>query len=966
MKLRLYSAIFGFVRGIKTKKHIFWIGALTASLFYTLSVSAQQYPFKKIGLEQGLPSARINDIIEDSRGFFWLATDGAGLVRYDGFEFVSFSDEEDPSSLLVNNLAEDGKGKLWLSLEQGIAAFDGIEFEEYKVPDDEERILKVVASGSLVRALGRAGNLFVPEDGHLEKDTRWTKVANDISFSGDSIYFATSEGIYSMHYHDGLPRLLNSLSTKAISIDSKILVGRNSGIDELGKQQGLLLGESVKKVFIRGTTSIALLEQGGLWYSRNDKSEVLGTNNGLPNENYKGCYIDAAGVFWLYSDNGITQLESTALEFFNQTDGIEGSVLSTFIDSQNRLYAGTNKGLRVVSGEEVKQFNLGPVLAIGEYGGLIWLGTEKGLMKFDGASFEPFQTQQLQGVFVFSLLGSEDGLWISTGRGLFRYAKGSLVNMSSKNNLPYAPAFAISKGKDGSIWFATYAQGLIKYQNDEWAIIQEYNEMRLDTVRFSTFTAIDESSFWMGNLTEGLYLFTPEREEHIPASELDFAEIQSLSIDAQEALWAGTNKGLFHIVKSSESFAISRIGIVGETMPNACYTKKGVLSLGTSEGLQKVDIKEWQAPKPLPKLQLTDVSLFLEDSDTLKNYMEKKEPFSQVPIGLRLPYNMDFLSFNLSGLTGYQNEKLQYRYRLKGQSENWTQAGDRREAIFSNIKPGSYQFEAQVARRGEAWSTEIVSYSFKILRPYWRTWWFILSISIVVLGLSFWFTWDRIKRFNQRLQLENDLLDMERKALRLQMNPHFIFNALDSISSFIFKNDPKQAVKYLNNFAKLMRLTLESSMEHLHPVETEVSILKNYLELEKLRFKGKFEFFFEVDEEIDYDVGIPPMLIQPHVENAILHGLKPMESDGLLYIRFSLEDDFLICQVEDNGIGRKRSKQLPKRTDHRSMATQINKDRLRLLKLSMSEDVEIKIIDKEQDNKPLGTKVVIKLPAESI
>lgn len=275
--------------------------------------------------------------------------------------------------------------------------------------------------------------------------------------------------------------------------------------------------------------------------------------------------------------------------------------------------------------------------------------------------------------------------------------------------------------------------------------------------------------------------------------------------------------------------------------------------------------------------------------------------------------------------------------------------------------------EVQARRPGNPWSPTKAQYSFLIKQPFYATWWFRTALIVFLAGISIALVRDRLNRLKQKLKFENDLREMERKALRLQMNPHFIFNALDSISSFIFKKDQKQAVRYLNNFAKLMRLTLESSMEHIHPVETEVSILKNYLELEKLRFGKTFEYQIEVDEELDFDVGLPPMLVQPHVENAILHGLKPKGEGGLLQLSFSLQGPILCVVIEDNGIGRSQAKQKPQKAGHRSMATQINKDRLKLLQSSIGEKINLEIIDKYADNQtPTGTKVIIRLPAQNI
>jgi len=260
---------------------------------------------------------------------------------------------------------------------------------------------------------------------------------------------------------------------------------------------------------------------------------------------------------------------------------------------------------------------------------------------------------------------------------------------------------------------------------------------------------------------------------------------------------------------------------------------------------------------------------------------------------------------------------------------------------------------------------EKASFSFKIVPPFWRTWWFITLVVLAVFGLTIFIMQYRISQVNQKLALENALAESERKALRLQMNPHFVFNALDAISGFIFQNNAKEAVRYLGSFAKLMRITLESSRETVVPLQNEIQLLKNYIDLEQLRFNNKFQYFITVDDEVDvYDVQLPPMLLQPFVENAILHGLRNKEGeDGKLEISFLEADDHLVCTIEDNGIGRKKSAELNVGKNKKSLATSITKERIELLSKSLGERVTFSIVDLENDmGEAMGTKVVITFP----
>ena len=585
------------------------------------------------------------------------------------------------------------------------------------------------------------------------------------------------------------------------------------------------------------------------------------------------------------------------------------------------FFAGAANGLTIIDSNRIsnlvdKKFPYGVVLALARYDGATWLGTERGLIRYDGASFKEITLPGSSGGYIFSLKGTRDALWIGTGSGIFSYSRGHVKNVSLEENMPTSPAYAISEGSDGSIWFATYVDGFIRKMGDSWTNVRRLGDIKMDSLRFNSFTAVNQNEIWAGTLTEGIFHITDTGSEVIGPALLSFAEVRSMGLDSDGNLWLGSNKGLTRVSRKTQGFQIKMLSGISQFLDEGCTPQaidfKGEhLLAGTSEGLVSVDLAQLKAKLPAPHVAITDVQLFFGKVSGLNEYAQGLSRFTNIPKNLRLPHDLNFLSFTLAGLSGYHPQEITYRYRLKGQSDNWTVAGSRREAVYANLKPGHYTFEAQVARENDDWGSETTAFSFEILSPIWQRWWFIAALILALAAIVYIYLSDRIKRVNQRLRLENSLLEMEKKALRLQMNPHFIFNALDSISSFIFKNEPKLAVRYLNNFAKLMRLTLESSMEHLHPVETEVSVLKNYLELEKLRFQEKFDYEIELDEEIDYDVGIPPMLIQPHVENAILHGLKPKKDKGHLSIRFRLDGDFLICEIEDDGIGRKAAKELP-------------------------------------------------------
>lgn len=243
---------------------------------------------------------------------------------------------------------------------------------------------------------------------------------------------------------------------------------------------------------------------------------------------------------------------------------------------------------------------------------------------------------------------------------------------------------------------------------------------------------------------------------------------------------------------------------------------------------------------------------------------------------------------------------------------------------------------------------------------------FGVLIALLLFGIGF-LIYNR-SQLKKRLTLQKELAEYEQKALHLQMNPHFVFNCLGSISSFIVQNGTDSAIKYLSKFSKLMRLTLEYSKESLIPIDREIESLQNYLELEQLRFNHMFNFEINKSQDIEDDVSLPPLLIQPFVENAIIHGVIPKKEIGSIVVDFSLGEDILICTITDDGIGINTSKKNKEHSvvAHKSMALDIIKKRLEMISSSTSRNATISVNEIKSDQVVKGTRVELKLPLQYI
>jgi hypothetical protein len=337
---------------------------------------------------------------------------------------------------------------------------------------------------------------------------------------------------------------------------------------------------------------------------------------------------------------------------------------------------------------------------------------------------------------------------------------------------------------------------------------------------------------------------------------------------------------------------------------------------------------------------------------------------------IELKHNENFLRFDFSEINLTGNISPRFEYMIEGLDNNWNKGGSAGFASYSGIPPGEYVFK--VRKEGSIQASSSDSYHIIIHPPFWQTWWFRLVLLLFIAGCIYWIVVRRVrlirKEEKQKTIFNKQLAEVEMKALRAQMNPHFIFNSLNSVHRFILSNDTEKASHYLTTFSKLIRIILENSDKKTIPLENEIELLNTYLVLEENRFKTKFEYSIHVDHAIDRQkTEIPSMLIQPYIENAIWHGLLHKETKGELKVSFGKNKIGIECVIEDNGIGREKAMQLKQRTvvKQQSMGMKVSKERLNLLGKLYHDKPDIKIIDlKNESGEAVGTRVEIHIPLE--
>lgn len=341
---------------------------------------------------------------------------------------------------------------------------------------------------------------------------------------------------------------------------------------------------------------------------------------------------------------------------------------------------------------------------------------------------------------------------------------------------------------------------------------------------------------------------------------------------------------------------------------------------------------------------------------------------------ISLPSYTNNITITLLGAALKSGGSFQYQYRLLGTDSSWISLKASENLVrFTSLPTGNYVFESRVLNEDGIVSNATANIKFSIEEYWWKKWFFLFFMGIVVIGIGVYFFMLRIRTLEKNLEEKEKVRVLEQmrhsqlSTLKAQMNPHFMFNALNSIQEIILMNNKREANMYLGKFADLMRITLDQSNKNAISLEDELKSLLLYLELEALRFETHFQYSIDVDDNVfTPDVLIPTMLIQPYVENAIKHGLLHKQGEKQLLVQFKLENqETLVCLITDNGIGRKRSAEINqlRARKHTSFATGATLKRLELLNYGKEHRITVEFEDlKDERGQDSGTKVLLSIP----
>ncbi len=568
-------------------------------------------------------------------------------------------------------------------------------------------------------------------------------------------------------------------------------------------------------------------------------------------------------------------------------------------------------------------------------------------------------------------------LWVGTRAGGVYIIDGENIRqVHNKNSILEDNTIQTIDLIEGEIILSTRLGGVYKWIESKQDFEKMYPKKNEEGIAAKAIHFSSQGLYWLGTDGKGVYVldgdFNILAHASVENGQLKNNAICSMLEDDDANMWVSTNNGLHRLSfsmeekKFSQKFYNQFDGLTSNEFMTGAYLKtKDTLWFGTIEGLNYFVPSKLKDNPHKSKVVVTNFQSFKQNIKSEIDFPYLKE------LVLEPGQNAVSIEYNALGFT--VPDKTNYEYRLLGYNDKWSKPTNRTFTTYTNLKPGDYTFEVKAANYDGMKSDNSTEFTFEIEPAFWQTWWMKGLYVLLPILLVYSIYKYRMDAFKEKERVKNkyqkEISEMEMKALRAQINPHFLFNTLNSINNYIVQEEGMIASRYLVKFSQLMRNILTNSESGFVSLEDELKGLKLYIELENMRFDESFDFEFNISSDIKTStVKIPSMLLQPFVENAIWHGL--MHKDGYKKLTIDvlkLENKLIKISVEDNGIGRRKAREIQKTdADHKSYGIKITQKRIELINQKFNtgdQSSRIEILDLENNKENItGTIVNVYIP----
>ena len=972
---------------------------LYLNLFVALVAEAQPFICRQFSANDGLPSSYCFTSFQDSDGYMWTGTYG-GVARFDGATFQNFTVNDGLVNNQATSLFQDKKQNIWIGTFSGISIWQQGHFRNItsvgNVPIERVYDITQTTDGR-IWATSNQGllvfdnpetppTLFQLDSKNQPVRRLWgvcqTPTGQLLVSNTDHLYLFEKNRFIEVNYPNGQAVEARCL----VRLGNQLLIGTY--------EQGILEYESgtVKPIYtelLPGNLRVFNIlkdNQKRLWLATNmgafciDKGNVtiLNTQNYLPSDKCLGICTDREGSIWLTSPEGLIQCRKRFIDVFTKANGLlNDEIYSLAKDKNGVIYFGGCNGafsayrrgtffqpFPTFTG--TKPSGLPIHFTKFDHKGDLWISCDAdGIFKIDTHS----RISKITATGKFCSAFLEDTLhnviWTGNREQLFRYQHGQWTTINPPPAMAIDDILALYLDKQHRIWLGTY--GLRIFDGKTWTDLSK--KTNTEDVFIQYIKSDAAGNIWVATIGKGIRKLGIDRQGNIVLVEnlttrqgLQNDSVLDIEFDNEGQLWVGSFGGIMRIdlqrPKEKGQYR-SRIfnrtsGVLDNTWQIVSLLKDdaGDIWAGTSTGAMRFVIHDIPTSSTSPPVHIASAQL-------VQTNPEPSTSSQYIAANAVLPYNLNTLNFQFTGISLSEPSGIRYTYKLDGlPNANWSTFSSQRRVNFSNLPPNTYTLSVKAINADGIESQRESTFTFTIKPPFWQTWWFRGLMALVMAGAILAIVQFRIRFLNEKHEVALQLSEWKLKALQSQMNPHFIFNSLNSIQNFIITNKPIEGVKYLSKFSRLIRKILENSNYQQMKLERIVETLQMYVELEAMRFNQEFSYQFIIDDDdMLQDTLLPPMLFQPFVENAIWHGLMPKNGEKKLLIQAEKQADSLLCIIDDNGVGRKNSQ---KKEGHISRGEAITQHTFDAFNQQMGKEATLTIIDKAE---PLtGTRVEIRIP----
>ncbi len=968
------------------------------------------YSFKTLNINMvnplnGLTNATIIGLAEDKLGNIWAACiKGLNKVSKKDFSITQFttglSTKNGMISDSINVLFTDKKGLIWIGTNKGVLVLDPVT-EQFRHIEHNPRDFTTISSNKVTSfAEDSGGSIWIgtnlglnklnPESGQVIRfygDGQTGHLvtsmitALNIDLTGN-VWIGTPAGLQcykainrTFAWYPIDPETSSTIQSSKNFINC-IYSDPNNTVWVGTRESGLLQFDPIRQKFINVQQNIPesdYFSYTSFWSIIQDRNGLywLGTSHkGLvklvpdPHAFYEiarsystfGIVEPIPGALWFGTQDGVMiwNRDKKTTHFIKHTDNnpnsITGNQITDLFNDPPFVWVGTRSGLNRIRTDNLtnKIFvpdNSGNSIAAPiiwriskDSDGKYWFATDNGLSHFDNSTgvftnyyHDPQNPNSLSNNFCLDVFELEPGVFlISTQNGLneFNQKTGKwkvfLPVPGNTTTIGTSYVFGVFRDSKDEIWVYTNGGGFCNFDPKSGT--------------FDRYTTTDGLS---DNIVYGIYE------------------------DKDGIFWLPTNNGLSRFDHRNDEFTNFDVqdGLLSnEFNKNSIYaTSNGEIFLGGVNGVMAFFPQTTLRTSKVPVTRITGITVH----GAQKKY--------DLPIAdtIRIPSSDNTFSISFSAMDYLNPFKNQFTYFLENSDKNKTQLSPGIHQVdYRNVIPGNYYFRITGTNSLGVRSNEVVT-TIIVVPSWYQTRVFLVLTSFTVLLIIGTIIYLRINSLRNKHEMEkrllttrNELIRSQKFALRSQMNPHFIFNSLNSIQNFVLKNDVDSANYYLSNFSTLMRKVLEYSQYNYITLNEELDMIRLYLKMEHMRFSKKFELEIKVDPKIDQHlVRIPPMLLQPYLENAILHGLQLIKHKGLLEVLVSDMGYYMVIKIIDNGIGREKAKAIRERSGHKSRGLANIEKRIQLYNSLSDKPLSVNIFDITNDQgEPAGTRVEITVP----